>query len=399
MKIVQINTVPTGSTGNIMMNIHKYLIKNGYESYVIWGRGRKPNNKNEIQIGNKLSVYFHAIYSRLTGKTGFGSKLATKKLILKLDKITPDIIHLHNIHGYYINIDLLFNYIKKKNIRVVWTLHDCWPFTGHCTHFDSINCEKWKKQCCECPIKNEYPKSLVDNSAWCFTRKKDLFTSIKNMKIITPSEWLADNVKKSFLSKYDIKVINNGIDNTIFKKLDESKLNFRSKYNLFDKKIILGVASPFTHKKGFDDYIELSKILDDRFIIVLVGLNKKQIKILPKNMIGLKKTSNVHELVDIYNSADVYLNLSVEETFGLTCIEAFSCGTPCIAYNKTALSEIARKNSGLLIEKKDNSIIEIKKILESEEYNLADISKLSIYSIEKMIQNYINVYNCAISKR
>ena len=332
MKIVQINTTPSGSTGSIMMNIHKELINQGHESYVVWGRGRKSNNNNEIFLNDKIGVYFHTLYTRLTGKVGFASKRSTKKLIKRLEQINPDIIHLHNLHGYYINIELLFNYLKKSNVKVIWTLHDCWAFTGHCTHFDSVKCDRWKKQCSNCPIKKEYPKSFIDNSSWCFNRKKAIFTSINDLIIITPSEWLASKVQDSFLNKYKIKVINNGIDTTIFKKIDKSKLLFRKKYNLKNKKIILGVAAPFTQKKGFNDFIELAKLLDDNYIIVLVGLNKKQIKLLPSNIIGIEKTDNVQELVDIYNSADVLFNPTYEDNYPTVNLESISCGTPVVTY-------------------------------------------------------------------
>ena len=393
MKVVQINTVPNGSTGSIMMNIHKYLQKNGHDSYVVWGRGRKANDENEIYMNDLIGVYFHAIYSRITGKVGFGSKKATKKLIKKLDVINPDIIHLHNIHGYYINIELLFNYIKEKKIRLVWTLHDCWAFTGHCTHFDSTNCDKWKSKCNNCPIKNEYPKSFVDSSSWCYNKKKMIFNIIDDAIIITPSEWLANKVKKSFLNKYEVKVINNGVDTTIFKKIDKTKLSFRNKYNLNNKKIILGVAAPFTSKKGFNDFIELSKILDENYIIVLVGLDKKQIKKIPNNILGLKRTSNVEELVDIYNSADIFLNLSVEETYGLTCIEAMSCGTPCLAYNKTALSEIVTKNNGILVDKDEKSIIKINDLLNKKDYIYKKNEIKSIDTVDEMLKHYFDIYN------
>lgn len=392
MKVVQINTTPNGSTGSIMMNIHKYLKKNGHESYVVWGRGRKVNNENEIYMNDLIGVYFHAIHSRITGKVGFASKKATKKLLKKLDVIKPDIIHLHNIHGYYINIELLFNYIKEKNIRLVWTLHDCWAFTGHCTHFDYIECDKWRNHCNNCPIKKEYPKSFTDNSNWCFNKKKEIFNSIDDVTIITPSKWLEDKVKESFLNKYNIQVINNGVDTTIFRKIDKAKLSFRAKYNLDNKKIILGVAAPFTNKKGFNDFIELSKILDENYIIILVGLSEKQIKKIPNNIIGLKRTSNVDELVEIYNSVDVFLNLSVEETYGLTCVEAMSCGTPCIAYNKTALSEIVVKNHGFLVEKNEKSFIQIKNFLKKNiSFYNKNVQK-KIDTIDDMVKKYYDIY-------
>lgn len=391
MKVVQINTVPNGSTGSIMMNIHKYLQKNGHDSYVVWGRGRKSNNKNEIYMNDFIGVYFHAIYSRITGKVGFGSKRATKKLLKKLDMIKPNIIHLHNIHGYYINIELLFNYIKENKIRLIWTLHDCWAFTGHCTHFDSIHCDKWKSNCDNCPIKKEYPMSLIDSSKWCFNKKKELFSNIDNAIIITPSEWLANNVRKSFLNKYEVRVINNGVDTTIFKKIDKSKLSFRTKYNLDKKIIILGVAAPFTIKKGFDNFIELSKILDENYTIVLVGLSEKQLKKIPKNILGIKRTSNIDELVDIYNSADVFLNLSVEETYGLTCVEAMSCGTPCIAYDRTSLSELMKKYNGLLVKKDNNSIESLKQIIETLNVNKKNTNKIDD-DIEIMCSKYMKEY-------
>ena len=224
MKIVQINTFSNGSTGNIMMNIHKELLKKGVDSYVVWGRGRKSQNQNEIYMNDKLGVYFHALYARLTGKVGFASKSATKKLIQKLDEIKPDIIHIHNLHGYYINIELLFNYIRKNNIKVIWTLHDCWAFTGQCPYFTMQNCDKWKTQCYCCPMINEYPKTFKDNSFWNYNKKKKLFFDL-NITIITPSEWLSQLVKKSFLKNYQVYVINNGIDLNIFKP---TKSNFKT---------------------------------------------------------------------------------------------------------------------------------------------------------------------------
>jgi glycogen synthase len=197
LKIIQINTVPNGSTGCIMMSIHKQLIKDGYDSYVVWGRGRKAQNNHEIYMNDKIGVYFHILYSRLTGKTGFASKRATKNLLKKLDEIKPDIIHLHNLHGYYINIELLFNYIKKNNIKTIWTLHDCWAFTGHCAYFEISNCNCCKGEKC-IDIKS-YPKSIKNNSLWCYQKKKLLFSDIKDMTIITPSQWLMTLVNNSYL--------------------------------------------------------------------------------------------------------------------------------------------------------------------------------------------------------
>lgn len=392
MKIVQINSFSNGSTGKIMMNIHKALLKEGYESYVVWGRGRQAENDNEIYMNDKLGVYFHALYSRLTGKTGFASKRATKKLLKKLDIIKPDIVHLHNVHGYYINIELLFNYLKENNIKVIWTLHDCWTFTGQCPHFTYVNCNKWKTQCKNCPQLNQYPKSFVDNSKWNYQKKKELFTNL-NLTIVTPSKWLANLVKESYLKDYAVEVINNGIDLNIFKPTPS---NFREKYNLKDKKIVLGIAGVWTERKGLNDFIELSKMIDDDYQIVLVGLNKKQIKNMPENIIGIERTESQQELAEIYTAADVFFNPSVEESFGLTTIEAISCGTKTIAYNVAALLEITMNSNIYIIEKKNkgNEILinnVIKKICNNNINNMANSKKK--YCILEMCHNYLEIYN------
>lgn len=396
MKVVQINTVPNGSTGKIMLDIHKQLLDEGYDSYVVWGRGRKPRNSREIYIGNKLSVYFHVLYSRLTGKTGFGSKCATKKLLRHLDIIKPDIVHLHNIHGYYINIELLFNYLKKNNIRVVWTLHDCWAFTGHCTHFQCVHCDKWQKQCKNCPQFDVYPKSFVDSSKWCYDKKKELFTGLNDLTIVTPSQWLANLVKKSFLSEYEIKVINNGVDTNIFKKIQNKE--FRIKYHLEDKKILLGVAAPFTVKKGFNDFIKLASIIDDDCVIVLVGLNKKQIELLPNNIIGLERTANVNELVDIYNSSDIFLNLTYEDNYPMVNLEAIACGIPVITYDTGGSVEIVdffeNKNIDFIVKKSDalNDIDCLKTCIDMVLNNKININNRFLINKYDMFNKYFDIY-------
>lgn len=330
MKIVQINAFSNGSTGSIMMNIHNELINQGYDSYVVWGRGRKSKNESEIYMNDKVGVYLHALLSRITGKVGFYSKRSTKKLLKKLDIIKPDIIHLHNIHGYYINIELLFDYIKENNIKIIWTLHDCWSFTGHCAYFDYVDCSKWKSECKNCPQLNTYPKSLLDNSKWCYYAKKQIFDNIKDLTIITPSEWLAKLVKNSFLKKYDVKVINNGIDLEVFKPIHS---DFRKINNLNDKKIILGVANVWDRRKGLKDFLELSNLVGNDYKIILVGLSQKQIKKIPKNIIGLSRTSTQKDLVELYSTADVFFNPTYEDNFPTVNLEAIACNTPVVTYD------------------------------------------------------------------
>lgn len=389
MKVFQINTFSNGSTGTIMMNIHKELEKQNIESYVAWARGRKTKNNSEIAIGNKLDVYAHGIYSRLTDKTGFASTNATKKLLKKIDEIKPDIIHLHNIHGYYINIKLLFEYIKQRNIKTVWTLHDCWSFTGHCAYFDMAKCDKWKTHCEACPQNSAYPKSIVDNSYSNYENKRNLFTNA-NVTIVTPSNWLAKLVKQSYLKEYEVKVINNGIDREIFKKRES---DFRKKYNIENKKMILGVASVWDKRKGLDDFIKLSKIIDDNYQIVLVGLNEKQLKKLPSNIIGLSRTENAIQLAEIYSTADVFFNPTYEENFPTTNIEALACGTPVITYNTGGSPEMLNESNGKVV---NYELFEenYKAIIDAS-YNVKFDEKL--YK-EAMVANYLKLYNEVVNR-
>lgn len=386
MKVVQINIFPNFSTGNIMMNIHKKLQQNNIESYVVWGRGREAKDEYEIYMNDKLGVYYHVIYSRLTDKTGFASKKSTIKLINKLDEIRPDIIHLHNIHGYYINIELLFNYIKKHNIEVIWTLHDCWAFTGHCAYFDYVGCNKWIKGCYKCPQLNRYPISFKDNSKDNFLKKKELFSNV-NMTIITPSNWLANLVNKSFLNAYKTKVIYNGVDSKIFHYV---KSNFRIDNNLENKKIILGVASTWDERKGLKDFIKLAEIIDSKTVIVLVGLNDKQISLLPNNIIGIKKTTNVKELVEIYSSADIFFNPTYDDNFPTTNIEALLCGIPIITYDTGGCMECIFDDKCGLVVSKGNYMI-VKEMITNNNFSVDIDRAKKLFDVETMLNNYLSI--------
>lgn len=361
MKVLQINSVcGVGSTGRIATDLHQILIEQGHESYIAYGRDFPKNCDQAIRIGTKIDNYAHVALTRIYDKHGFGSKKATKQLITKIEQLAPDVIHLHNIHGYYINIELLFNYLKKANKRVVWTLHDCWAFTGHCAHFDFIHCNKWKTGCNNCPQKNTYPSSWVnDNSNDNYVMKKELFTGIKSMTIVTPSKWLANLVKESFLSEYPIKVVNNGIDLDVFRP---TKSDFRKKFSLENKFIILGVANTWSKSKGLEHFIELSNEINNNEVIVMIGLTQKQLDNLPNNIIGLKKTHNIIELAKIYSTADVFLNPTLEDNFPTTNIEALACGTPVITFDTGGSSENINDKCGIVVEK--NSTNALKKAIE-----------------------------------
>lgn len=303
MKVLMINSVcGIGSTGRICTDLAQEFERDGHEVKIAYGRDEnvpEKFRKYAVQIGTAMDVKLHGALTRIFDAHGFGSKKATKKFLKWAEEYKPDLLWLHNIHGYYINIEMLFAWIKKHpEMEVKWTLHDCWAFTGHCSHFTVAGCDKWKTQCGHCIQKQEYPASkVIDNSKNNYVRKKSAFTGVKKMTIITPSKWLADLVKQSFLSEYPVEVHYNKIDTSIFKPTPS---DFRERYGLEGKKIILGVASVWTERKGLGDFIELAKMLDDRYAIVLVGLSKEQIAEVPEKFNDIKQIENTNENVTIY---------------------------------------------------------------------------------------------------
>lgn len=356
MKVLQINSVcGIRSTGRICTDIADILTANGCDCKIAYGREAVPEQyqKYAVRIGNDFSVKLDAIKTRLFDNACFNSKTATKRFIKWAKEYDPDIIHLHNIHGYFINVKLLFDYLKSAGKPVVWTLHDCWSFTGHCAYFDFAGCDKWKNGCFDCPQVKEYPASVfIDNSKENYLRKSSIFCEVPNLTVVTPSIWLADLVKKSFLKDYAVKVINNGIDLNVFKP---TKSDFKDKYGLQNKKIILGVAAVWDRRKGLSDFISLSKQLDDNYKIVLVGLSEEQIKLLPENIIGINKTNSALELAEIYTAADIFVNPTYEDNYPTTNLEAQACGTPVITYNTGGSTESLSDGCGAVIEKGDIS--------------------------------------------
>jgi len=398
MKVLQINSVyGIGSTGRIAQDLNNLLIEKDHSSYVAYGRESSVKSDKIIRIGSNLDNYFHVAATRLFDKHGFASKRATNQFIKKIDKINPDIIHLHNIHGYYINIEILFDYLKEKNKKVVWTLHDCWSFTGHCSHFDYIGCNKWKIQCNRCPQKNEYPASyFLDNSKKNFIGKREIFNGLdNNLIIVTPSKWLASLVGKSFLKNYDVKVINNGIDLSVFKPINSE---FKKTKNIINKFMILGVASQWGEKKGYEYFLKLAKRIDKNKVIVLVGLSKSQKKRLPNNIIGIERTNNVHELVEIYSDADIFVNPTLEDNFPTTNLEALACGTPVVTFNTGGSVESLNSEVGKIIAQGDleNLLDFIDKVYQGKiEFSTRKCNKHAKDNYSKIdrYMDYINLYN------
>ena len=312
MKILHINSVcgVTG-TGRIVADLYEAAVKKGHECMVAYGEHKFHNNPgamNALEIGTLRDCQKHAVVTRLFDAQGFGSYKATQQFLQKVDEYQPDVIHLHNLHGYYMNIELLFSYLKQRKVKVLWTLHDCWTFTGHCVHFQKVGCDKWKTGCYDCPLKKEYPASLLmDRSKQNYLKKKELFTGVEDMTILVPSRWLEERVRQSFLKDYPIKVVYNGINLDIYRP---TYSEFKKKYGLEDKVIVLGVANVWVERKGLDTFVKLAHMLGEEYRVVLVGLSEEQIKNLPEGILGLPRTDTATELAKIYTAADVFVNPS-----------------------------------------------------------------------------------------
>jgi putative colanic acid biosynthesis glycosyltransferase len=344
--------VNSGSVGKIAEQIGETVLENGWLSYITYARNNNPSKSEVIKIGNKFDLYQHGLETRIFDNHCFSSKSATEDLINKIKEIKPDIIHLHHLHGYFINIEILFQYLKECKAPVVWTFHDCWSFTGHCAYFDFVGCEKWKTECHHCEQKKEYPASLLfDRSRQNYIDKKRIFNSISDLTIVPVSNWLSGKVKDSFLKDYPCKVIQNGIDlNTFYPK--ESRARIEELYNLEGKFIILGVASTWEKRKGLEEFVKLDELIDNQlYTIVLVGLSQKQIRKLPDTIIGIERTENVGQLADLYSAADVFLNPTFEDTFPTTNLESLACGTPVITYKTGGSVESVDKNTGVVVNK------------------------------------------------
>ncbi len=395
--IVSINAVNWGSTGNIMIHISDTASLYGHKTYVAYGdcrRARKRKVENSIIIGNRFMRNISMRLGRVLGCIDQCVPMETYRFLKKLDKLNPDLIHLHNLHGSFIHVGMLFKYLKKKNIPVVWTLHDCWAITGQCPHFTLAQCEKWKKECCQCNQYWKYPKTYFDNTKYMHRKKKEWFGGLERMIIVTPSKWLEGVIAHSFLNSYDAKVINNGIDLNHFKYVES---DFLDKYHLCDKQIILGVADVWGERKGLNDFVELSKVLEKNQHIVLVGLNDKQIQeISSDNILALPHTQSLEELVEIYSSATILFNPTYEDNFPTVNIEAQACGTPVITYNTGGSPEMLRDNTGKVVIHKEYTVVLefLQCVTEArEQYRAACIKNAKNYCMEDRFKEYINLYD------
>lgn len=397
MRIVEINAFENGSTGKIMMSIANHARKLGHKvdtfSTIVFsttGPAPKAANIDHYYFSSYPENMIHYVLAQLTDGNGLFSTFATIRLIRKLEKIKPDILQLHNLHEFCINVPLLFKYINRNKINTVWTFHDCWAFTGHCMHFDNAKCEKWVNGCGNCPQKYVNPRSRVDFSARMWKKKRKVLSNTKTLTIVTPSEWLAELTQRSFFHKRDIQVINNGINTSIFSPRSS---DFRDKYNLDSKHIVLGVASDWTYLKGIDIFIKLSKELDESFAVVLVGVSPGVE--LPVSVIGINRTSSQNELAEIYSSADIFVNPTREDTFPTVNIEALACGTPVITFRTGGSPEIISEECGMVVDKDDYDALKsgIIEICEGRLFNRDKcVEHAWQYTSEKCTTEYISLY-------
>lgn len=403
-KILQISSCLSGSTGRIAQQIGNKAIEDGWESWIAYsGREpRIPSKSSVIPIGSKFVSQVHAIITRLFDLHGYGSYFSTRRLVKQIDTLRPDIIHLHNIHGYYINFRVLFKYLKESRIPVVWTLHDCWPFTGHCVHYTDVNCYKWRDgTCSKCPKQRSYPSSIFfDRSKYNFKSKKSSFSSLKYMTIVPVSYWLGRVAAESFLGIYRIQVIQNGIDINAFYPRKGCEKVLRKKYSWGNRFVILGVAKGWSEDVGLSTFYKLRESLNNEYAIVMVGLTKKQIAELPSGITGITHTEH-DELAEIYTASDVLFNGSYQETFGLVTAEAMACGTPAIVYNSTACPEIVDNDRGRIVPVGDFDKL-LKAVCSLKELSEEDKERMSATCVEfvrtnldknKKYQEYINLYN------
>ena len=390
MKIVQFNiTCGVGSTGKICLAVSRLLNERGVENYILFSE-ENSDYEYGIKYADRLEIKLEALKSRVFGNYGFNSKALTKKLISKLDEIQPDIVHLHNLHGHGCNLPMLFNYFKEKQIKLYWTFHDCWAFTGYCPHFDMVGCDKWQIQCGECVQKGAY-SFFFDKSAKLYEKKKDLFTGL-DLTIITPSEWLRSQVKKSFLKDYEVKVINNGIDLDVFRPRES---DFRKNHGLTDEFLILGVAFNWDERKGIDVFSELASTLPSDCRLILVGTDDNTRKLLPDNVITIDRTENQTQLAEIYTACDLFVNATREDTFPTVNIESLACGTPVLTFDTGGSAEIIDSTCGMAVKKNDtealiNAVTYIKG--NNPFTKEACMKRASAYSKEDKFREYTEIY-------
>lgn len=399
MVIAEINTVTYGSTGHIMFDIAEAAREKGYTVYTfspnVYIRNIKQNRciKNHRYYGSITEHMLHKLCGEVSGLNGYFSYFSTRKLLKYLDEIHVNIIHLHNLHQFCINLPMLFDYIRGHRIKTIWTLHDCWAFTGHCAHYTAIGCNRWKIGCGNCPQKMVYPRSIIDTTSFMWRKKKKIFSNIEDMTIVTPSEWLAKEISHSYLKEYTCKVINNGIDLEIFSPCES---NFREQYAIGDKFLILGCASVWGERKGLDVFFKLFNHFNSKYYqFVLVGTNEKIDKMLPRNVISIHRTNSPKDLAEIYSAADLFVNPTFEDNYPTVNMESIACGTPVLTFDTGGSPEMLDSNSGSVVPYGDirAMVREIERIYVDRPYKSVDCIKRSkFFDKREKFNSYVDLY-------
>lgn len=391
MRVLQVNSVcGRGSTGRIVVALHDALRARGDECRIAYGRGQHDPAVDAFRIGSSFSSGVHAGLSRLTDRQGFYSAGATRRLVNSIDEYRPDLVHLHNVHGYYLNLPMLFKSLARSNVRVVWTLHDCWAFTGHCAYFDLVGCDKWRTHCGMCPQKGAYPTSYgLDNSKRNFEDKRRMTSSLANLTVVSPSAWLAELVKQSFLMHHPVEVIKNGIDQTVFRP---TETNFKAERGLEGRHIILGVASEWDERKGLRDFVELSRRLSDQYVVLLVGVDPATMRKLPPAIVSIARTDSATDLAAVYSAADVFFNPTYEDNYPTTNLEAISCGTPVLTYDTGGSPESVVGRRGIVVAQGDIEGV-LAAIAEMSGWSLRADSPDEEYGVGAMSSKYLDLYD------
>ena len=410
-RLLQINPVirNSTSTGRIMQEIGDLAMRNGWESYIAYSKGRdgvKESKSNILPVGNKLSVVWHGVMTRLLDRHGLASDAATREFVEQIKSLQPDVIHIHNIHGYFLNYKILFDYLSKSGIPIIWTVHDCWLYTGHCYHYASAGCYKWQTYCEKCPQRKEFPSSyVIDRSRKNFEDKKRAFTSIppEMMKIVTVSGWMRNEMSDSFLKGCNFQVIHNGIDLNLFRPIDGTEI--KEKYGIpAGKHIILGVASIWSKEKGWDDFMQMSRMIGEDEVIVLVGIDEKQKQTLPTNIVGIARTESVEQLAQLYSVADVFVNPTWQDNYPTVNLEAIACGTPVVTYRTGGSVEAITPQTGVIVEQGDvKGLLEAVRGIEQQgkEYYRAGCRAFAEehFDKNKCYAEYLDLYEQMISNK
>lgn len=349
--LLQVNVSANfASTGRLAEDLGDVALNAGWKSYIAYGRACRPSNSELIRVGNKLDIYAHLLKTRLFDRHGFGSERATKKLIQQIDEIKPDVIQFQNVHGYFLNLPVILSYIAEKDIPLIWSLHDCWSMTGHCAHFALEGCEKWKDECHHCPLLKDYPNSWGwDSSRRNYREKKKMIEAIPRLTIVSGSEWLANIARQSYFKNRDIHVIPDGIDTDIYSPKTNA-VELRKQYGFENKFVIMASGTVWPFYKGIADFAKLRGMLSNEYAIIIVGMQQNEIDKLPQGLIGIPRTKTPEDLAGWYSMADCVMSLSRLESFGLTPVEGFACGTPAIVYNCTSTPELITPETGFVAE-------------------------------------------------